>query len=318
LEADAFIKVLTGHADLYGLMRSYSTSLLNALMREPPESITDVSALLDHETVVAAMPVKSRMQMSSVALEMLRQKKWAGRIFQQQGMQDLETEVEMGECDLVVDRLERVHRVVSLVAVRLERDDGRVLAEIGKCTRGRVELICNLPGTKVKVGELPQDAIQRLLVSRLQAISVGVTLGNSKVDASERPSKRHGVVSKYWRTLFMATLKAGHVENAGKVLQRRVAPDITSSAPRAVSQTLTMGMASRNEAFYFVSDLQAGGSICIYAWLSEHDLEHCMDPSGEAIMSAWVGDLVIEELSEPPAGTPPNAPFPENARDCSM
>merc|ERR1712125_35474 len=54
-------------------------------------------------------------------------------------------------------------RVVAVVALRLERADGRILAQLASLRGSHLKVACELPGIKRAHGELPQKTFQRLL-----------------------------------------------------------------------------------------------------------------------------------------------------------
>jgi len=291
LQAETFKKVIAGHPDLVPLTQHYSTALLAAIERESPESLTDLSLVVDHASVVAAMPIESRVLMSQAALDVLERKTvWSGHLFQQQGMQELTTEVQAGDCDLVVDKQDRVHRVVCIVAVKLTRHDGCILTQIGKVTKGHTVASCTLPGTKVKVGELPQDAMERLLATKLQVIREGIELGGRSVDEEDRVSKKYGVPSKYRRTLFRANLSQDSSGMGSVIPKAQPVPAEPATVP-------AMDLSAEYEAFYFENDLSES-TIFIYAWLRPEDFKvltrHGSDSPGDALVWAWLGRLFVD------------------------
>jgi len=290
IEAGAFMKVVAGNPDLHQLHLHYSTSLVSALKREPHGTFNDLQLNVAHESVVSAMPVESRVLMSSAAIRVLeRRNQWAGRMFQQNGMQELRDEIAAGDCDLLLDTSERVLRVVTIVAVRLEREDGAILTQIGKCIKGQTMASCTLPGTKIRIGEHPQDAVARLLKQKLQAISSGVTLGSRSVDCEERVSKKLGLHSRYSRTLFQAELSEGS-EHSGRALQRQ-AQSFLSETPNSGNATLGY------EAFVFQHEWNKD-NIFIYTWLQPQDFDTLTIHSGDPLIQKWVAELDTNELEQ--------------------
>merc|ERR1712113_193315 len=120
-------------------------------------------------------------------------------------------EVGDGKCDLVMDSGSRVLRVVSVVVFQLERYDQKVLVQIGKYTGTDVTPACALPGTKVRAGELPRDALQRLLDRQFTLFQPAVVVERPEVAIEVKVSKAYGVNTKYVRTIFHARLDAAYI-----------------------------------------------------------------------------------------------------------
>merc|ERR1711933_53697 len=65
---------------------------------------------------------------------------------------------------------------------------------------------CMLPGTKVKGGESPHLALQRLLDKEFANFSVHVVIDGLEVVSENRPSHDYGIETRYVRFIFNATL----------------------------------------------------------------------------------------------------------------
>jgi len=304
LQAEPFLRVLAGHPDLYTVAQDYAGAFCNAACREPPDALNDLKMVLDHESIVSAMPLESRTVMSSAAmLWMERRDQWSGRLFQRQGMQALSEEVDSGDCDLVLYAPDRVLRVVTIVAIRIMREeDHRVLAQIGKCIRGTTMGRCTLPGTKVRVGELPRDAVERLVASKLAPWKDAVSLGMGEVDVEERVSKKYGVPSKYMRTVYHSQLDETEVaQDAEQELARRPHPEGDQAAHNASIHGHRSEEARQiveNKAFT-LGDKESPHSLFIYAWLPLHEFEFLTSgAAGDAIAHHWVSTLDVQELEE--------------------
>merc|ERR1712113_1196317 len=63
-----------------------------------------------------------------------------------------------------------------------------------------------LPGTKVKGGESPHLALQRLLDKEFASLSAHVVIDKLEVVSEDRPSHEFGIETRYVRFIFNATL----------------------------------------------------------------------------------------------------------------
>jgi len=308
VQAEPFLEVLSAHVDVVPLAQTYSNCLLSALEQEPNETLTDLELGITHQSVVAAMPLDMRIQLSEAAMAVLEGKhQWSGRLFQQQGVQELYEEIQSGDCDLMVDAKENVKRVVTIVALRLSRSDGAILTQIGKSTKGVIMSSCQPPGSKIKVGEYPKIAVERLVNQKLTDLGDSIFIESHSVDEEERLSRKYGVSSTYMRTLYQATLKdepADYMLPLGRV--ERVS---TSSAPvtkiaKGISQVCkskSFDPTAQYEAFVFNKDAQKpSGTTFIYAWLSPDDFTFLSSEAGKAQLQNWVGELKMEDVRPTP------------------
>ena len=56
-----------------------------------------------------------------------------------------------------------VERIVSIIVIHLSCQDGRVLAQLGTWGGTSVRASCRLPGKKLLEGEMPAQALARVL-----------------------------------------------------------------------------------------------------------------------------------------------------------
>lgn len=335
VKAEPFIELCIGsHPELIKLSQDYSSAVFEALKRESRAELSDIHTPVDHFCVLSAMPLESRIQLSWAAMTILQHKvQWSGKLFHPDGLKELENEVEAGDCDLVLEPDESIFRLVTIAALRLERDDGRILTQIGKCIKGQTVVSCTLPGTKLHVGELPGDAVRRLLNNKLRAFTDEVTLSSRIVDTQEKVSKKYGVPSRYMRTLFNAHILDPTTAADGIVVIPRLAgserslkgdssPDGAAStattgartAPSLSSMRSGLGNALSNlsiaatppdtdhaqlfEAFVFRHEMEAASTCFIYAWLPQQDYEALTGSGGDEPAHKWVMSLDMSTLED--------------------
>jgi len=279
--AKPLTEVFAAHPQLIHLVRHYSSCMLQVLAQEHSSNLSDLEIPVEHQSVVAAMPLDARTMLSLGALQVLARKhQWNGHVLQQHGVQELKTEIEAGECDLMVNISEEVLRVVTIVALRLSRCDGKVLTQVGKSTHGVRIGSCQPPGTKVKVGETPQLAVERLVRQKLSALQSNISYGSHSVDTEDRPSRKYGVNSQYFRTLFEGDLSE---EDPDSVIVLNRTPE--GEADRT----------SEHEAFVFRDDwVKKASPLFIYAWLTPDEFEYLCGSQGEALLKKWMAELVID------------------------
>lgn len=89
----------------------------------------------------------------------------------------LREEVETSKSIVVITETGTVLRVVSLVVLRATTHDDGVLMQVGKYDAGGVQAVCRLPGAKQAANEIAEDALTRILSTKLG--SLGSSAGAS-------------------------------------------------------------------------------------------------------------------------------------------
>merc|ERR1719203_1774893 len=100
-----------------------------------------------------------------------------------------------------------VERFVSVAALQLERGDGRVLGQLGDVEGRGVRASCRLPGNKQSAGEVPMDAIHRVLQHSLAPVAHAVEITDSSCESMRMSSAHiHAVRTTYTRIVHQAKL----------------------------------------------------------------------------------------------------------------
>jgi len=282
MKVEPLLKVLHRHPEVAYVVQDYSAALCAVVSQEPLEALSDLALEVEHEQIVTAMPRESRNLMSSAAiLALVQHSQWASRIFEKKGMQDLAEEVKSGECDVVLCASDRVLRLVSVVGLCLRREDGQKLVQIGKCRGGVASPGCVLPGTKVRVGESPLDALQRVLKKQLALPDPDVNIRNIKkreVVTEETVSKTYGVNTKYMRTIFDAELVSDLEWPPNRVGRRHTSASSTMAA-------------MAYEAFALLENGKTDKCLLV-AWMPDDDFKELSSShAGEARVQKWVAEL---------------------------
>lgn len=169
LSADGLQEIVTQSPEVKELAKGYGMAICQALS----DKSSDVNLGVNFDVLVTSMPLKARVMMSQPVIDTLR--KQQGK---QQGnhsvgtrasirWKKLELEVQRGECDVVKDGEGCIYRIKNIAVLRLMRSDGLLLVQIWE--PGHEDASAMLPGTKLQIGELPQNAVQRLLTHKFPA-----------------------------------------------------------------------------------------------------------------------------------------------------
>lgn len=99
-------------------------------------------------------------------------------------------------------------RIVPLVALRVIRANGAVLAQVGNIEKAKLTAEASFPGMKIEDREDPRDTVQRLIASRLAPWSKWIRVNpiyESVVEEGTSLSAK-GVQTRYLRAIFTAHL----------------------------------------------------------------------------------------------------------------
>jgi len=298
IQAESFLSLLSQRSDLLQIAQDYSVVLCGAIA--PDEALSDLQPV-DHESALMAMPTESRAIMSNAALQVLSNANALRR--SRKSPQELADEVQMGKCDLILTSTEKekVLRLVSVVAIRIRRKgDKKLLAQIGAwdSVAGSTTAQCALPGTKVRHGETPTSALERLIKAQLALFSQGLILASGQEEFVEtRPSDAYGLPTKYLRTVFEAELEAPQAQHAPvQALDRSQTTSdrhlrVQDHHHRAAACPMTS-----HEAFLLAKDNAANGRCVICSWLPPNDFDTLSGgAAGAFLVQKWVSDLMMTQ-----------------------
>jgi len=169
------------------------------------EFVDDVSERFDvTEAMLVEMPRDQRVAMGYACVAALgEQWIWA---LKKHLLSELSTEVDEGRSILMFAESGEVHRFIQLAVVRLLREDGRLLAQVGEIDNGVAEPVIRLPATKFREGETTRTALQRLLQEDLRFFQPHLSLGQIESRTELTDSTRYGVQTKYIKKIQTATL----------------------------------------------------------------------------------------------------------------
>lgn len=148
-----------------------------------------------------------RKDISSVALDALKSKRGAWRLFPRE-FYDLDNDIESGVCVLVEQGAGEVERIVDVIAFEVKRpEDNHFFMQLGRMSNGHLSTACLQPGGKREHGERVEDATHRLLDNARYAwLRDGLDVSQTEYRVEQSSREKHGLTSTYRRTIVSATL----------------------------------------------------------------------------------------------------------------
>jgi hypothetical protein len=309
LHAESFGEVLFGEPSKRVSMMSellieyakiFHTRLVSAL---PPVSQwpNDIEVpFASYEEIVIAMADSSRTFIGMVSIRLMQASTGDLRnslqrvsfgtglgMFGKVDIAALEKEVSDRKCVLLISGAGEVQRVVAVLALRLVRDDGRVLVQLGKVRKGQVQLSCKLPGKLLKDGALPGDELQRVLDSELVQFSDGIEVYSVETAAEWKHSAQHNVKTQYIRTVYFADFQDSHERDLVTIDTAHWA----EHSPEAAS------CFADDEVFALADGDNNNSAVIIYAWLTAERLDFYGTSAGEASLrgcAPFVEDTIVQ------------------------
>jgi len=216
------------------------------------------------------------------------------------GIENLRDEVECGSSTLLLNMTGEPERVTSFVALQLEDDHGNIFVQIGKFEDAEVVPACHLPGGKVERGEIPRDAVQRLLETELLPLKGSVRILRTNQEIVTKESKGSCVRTKYVRTTCFSEMSDPLV--AMKIgFAKPQTPQQLASSPhcrrRAQSReasNVAVEVPSPKFTDIFENDVYVFGSpekASFFTWVPTTFYETLGSPSCEAILQDWLSGL---------------------------
>jgi len=220
------------------------------------------------------------------------------------GCMRLEQEIKSGKSLVILTGAGEIQRVVSVVALRVRRQDGNIFVQLAKWEQSSG--VCphvQLPGGKQERGEQPFDSVQRFLDTTLSPLADS-EVEHMERDVTERLSKDYGVRTKYLRTVCLGKLDVNFC--APRCVSKHACSS-TGRISRASGSSLSSFLMSGpvNELLlrmielpvYFVRDKRSSAesvSGAFFAWLPVADFEELSSQRSEEIVSHWLADMEID------------------------
>jgi len=207
----------------------------------------------------------------------------------------LANEVHVGKSIVVVTGEGTIVRVVSLVALRVQREDGHVFAQVAKWEDSKLNASCQLPGFKQDRGELVGEAVRRLFNKNLKLLADKVTITGTVREIAEKNSKEYGVHTRYLKSVCSATLHPDACVDAPKC--GVVDPVGEPECPAAVDSADAEILAALQKLPAFAPGSPGGASRIVYAWLPP-DLFSTLTSGGkDHLLNTWVATLTLPDAT---------------------
>merc|ERR1711920_1109768 len=151
------------------------------------------------------------------------------------------------------------------------------------------EIAIALPSAKMLPEEQPEECIERLLEQDFPTLCPGLTLGNVQQKCEQRPSRRYGIDTVYFRSKFDASLMEGFHPLYTMLSQGSGGSESSGTSASGTFRQLDSDASCKGENSIGVHpeewELFAAkrevGTWRIYAWMPPWDFEKISDPAAD-------------------------------------
>jgi len=289
------LEVITKRTPCARILRGYCKSYKMLVETTPCSRLNDIDPPVKHALAILLMESQSRMAAAQPVLHHLqdmRARQWL-QTQPEKGNGELEEEVREGACALIFNDEGNPTRVALIVTLRATRDDGLMLAQIAKMSAGVLVPKLQMPATKLKEGEGPANAAQRLLTSKLKIFGTGKSLGSVAQDEQVRVVAAYDLETIFLRTIFTIPFEPSE---AGPVPIRCDGPVSFERPNHSVLNEEASDVFNEflPEEFYLI---EKDGNA--YAWIDPEVFDLLQgNEEFDPVLAEWVENMVLESSEE--------------------
>jgi len=211
VSTDHFIRVVTSVPSIAAVTAAYAVHAAKAIHDDEEVNCTDIEPGIDADAVICTMDGSIRGGLiSKPALDVLRRQHRLRGIFLGEDLTNVEDEVHLGKCHLVMgpEGPHSVLRVVHLVVLQLANKDGNLCVQLADSQDGLIRGKFCLPDCKVTGNEPKEHALKRLLDRSLYPLTNSVRIIDDEMSIEYAASaSSSGMRTKYIKHIFTARLE---------------------------------------------------------------------------------------------------------------
>eukprot|EP00429_Kryptoperidinium_foliaceum_P081426 CAMPEP_0176230896 /NCGR_PEP_ID=MMETSP0121_2-20121125/24527_1 /TAXON_ID=160619 /ORGANISM="Kryptoperidinium foliaceum, Strain CCMP 1326" /LENGTH=429 /DNA_ID=CAMNT_0017570237 /DNA_START=1 /DNA_END=1290 /DNA_ORIENTATION=+ len=289
-------QVMQGNPSIAQIFLEYARQYHKRIIHSRPPHApwpTDLHVpFTEYYDLVSSMDQEVQVVIGSDAVAFLRK---TGRV-NAAACTKLGQEVSKGKSIVVLTGDGSVVRVVSIIAIKVDREDGRFLAQIGKMDAdGTLHTSCQLPGGKRERNELVEESLQRVIAKKEKMLLNNVELVQTVCQTVEKQSKEFGIQTRYLRTICSMRLAQ---EERLQAVRCKVCPPENDASEGTMMASLSSRRWWTAALDCEVLAFSENSGAVLYAWMTQPEFDFFSGPSGDATLRAWVGAMQWESPAE--------------------
>jgi len=194
----------------------------------------------------------------------------------------LQNELSQGKCCLQSDEQDNLVRIVALVALQIQRENGDIFAQVGSWSdEDGARAHCQLPGTKRQRGELPHQAVRRLVYDDLPAFDNVLIFEGFEHSVEGAPSPKYGVDTTYLKAVQIAAIED---DDFPDVMMAQCRTELIDHSAKCILDDIFP------RDIYVLPDSK---KKVLYTWLHPEQFERLRRPDNQAALGAWLSSLQV-------------------------
>jgi len=310
--SESMAQEMKRHRDIHYITTEYCRQYHRRMSAAVPPSAAYPHDLYvpftEYADIVMAMDVNVRKIIGMFAMENAVSRAWPmGAASKIQALENLKQEVLSGKSTVMLNAMNEVQRVVSVVALEIEREDQSVFVELGKKGKDKTTARCTLPGTKADMGEMAFETYKRFLETKLTPFADSLQIEKTERAVECKHSKEYGVRTRYLRTVYSCRFQ-GQLDAPSRTVEWILSPAVQAGGNFKISEKSSMHSATNSkrishlptarkettmDVFFFNDHDTANDTLKVtfYAWLSKEEYHFLSSQAGEHLLSEWMPTL---------------------------
>jgi len=186
---------------------------------DPPNDLTSP----DYSELIMTMNATARKKIAEAALAYVQvhaHRAWhpvRTSLYSKRSLDGLRQEINQHTSMVMLNSKGELDRVTSIVALKIQQNDGQILVQLGKADKrgNEIEPCCLLPALKQKPGELVRDVAQRVIATKLHLLPGSIETITETHDCQWRQSPQFRVTTKYMRWEIICRLQLPPSDGGG-------------------------------------------------------------------------------------------------------
>merc|ERR1719422_2903678 len=210
IHVEGFMAAIKEHRFIHGIAAEYGRMFADRVLQSRPPQLTWPNDLTvpftEYGDLAVALPADMLVVMGGIALD--RCKNRFLRFWKDKLLNELREEVDDGRSIVILSKAGYIERVVSLAVIHIRSADGKVLVQLAKWKDNICVPHVQLPAVKCMRNESSDEAVVRLLNTKLSPLADSVEIASVERETVEEDSLWFSVRTVYMRKLFYSQLFA--------------------------------------------------------------------------------------------------------------
>mmetsp|Transcript_40203 Transcript_40203/g.92418 ORF Transcript_40203/g.92418 Transcript_40203/m.92418 type:complete len:1161 (-) Transcript_40203:139-3621(-) len=307
--AETVLETMQRDASIIAVTLEYGIRFHKYIITAEETPVTDANVqFADFNGLLCALPTEVHVILGMAALNHVVHHGQHWKLERTGNLKLLEEEIREGRSLVILDHNASLHRRVAITVLQAEKDDDYFLAQVAHFDKDLLEWKpdIRLPGLKQKNGEVPTQALQRILSTRLGQLGWTGTATEFQKNIEEQASKQFGIGTQYIKTTCIVELNAdleAALERHSTMVMHFDPQGVSAPSQRINStrvKTADVEISERLQQTDVMYVLKGSSYYALYAWIHREDLARLQSHEAQLarFVSALVGNISEHKTTE--------------------